>query len=85
MLTKKESIPFEMIISQLPENIKSEAMTTYDDIIEKEVKKGIKKNLTDIVLRSYDNNYSIKDIVIITGLSDKEVKEILKSAGRKVD
>ncbi len=97
MLTKKESVPFDMIISQLPENIKSEAMTTYEDIIEKGVKKGIKlgieqgieqgieKEKIEVVLRSYDHNYSIQDIVVITGLSEAEIKEILKKASRKID
>ena len=49
-------------------------MSTYDLFIEK----GIEKKTIEIVLRCHTNGFSIENIMLITGLTEQEIKDIIQ-------
>ncbi|MBP7643569.1 MAG: hypothetical protein WAT92_23570 [Saprospiraceae bacterium] len=57
-------------------------MSTYDLFIEKGIEQGIEKGIEistiAIVLRSYTNGFSIQNIMLITGLTEQEIKDIIQ-------
>jgi predicted transposase/invertase (TIGR01784 family) len=69
--------------------LKDKIMSTYDRLIEKGIGKGIElgieqgieKNTLDVIRNCVKNGIQIPMISNITGLSDRKVKEIIKSMG----
>ncbi|HPN68928.1 MAG TPA: hypothetical protein PLZ32_05395, partial [Saprospiraceae bacterium] len=55
-------------------SLKEMIMSTYDLFIEK----GIEKKTIEIVLRCYTNGFSIENIMLITGLTEQEIKDIIQ-------
>ena len=72
-------------VLEIPEPIKEEAMSAYDQLIAKgkaegklEGKaEGIAEGKAEVVINSFKNGISISMISNITGLTIKEVEEIL--------
>lgn len=58
--------------------VKEMIMSTYDLFIEKGIEKGIEISTIAIVLRSYTNGFSIQNIMLITGLTEQEIKDIIQ-------
>ena len=70
------------IAAETEENLKNIVMSTYENILEKGIQKGIAANTVKTILNSFDNDVSIPLIANITELSEKEVIKILKENGR---
>ena len=63
------------ILKDVPNNIKSEIMSTYEILIEK----GIEKNKVETVINAFKNGISIQIIANITDLTIEKVEEILRN------
>lgn len=77
---------FEDFITELPDPIKTEAMTIAERLEKRGIEKGIEKGITqtrvEIILQSYENGLNISMISKITKLSGEEIKKILSDNGK---
>lgn len=83
------------LLNELPYVIKSDIMSTYDQIaekykqkgieegIEKGIEKGIAQKQRDVVINAHHSGISLDLIANIVGINPKEVDQILKESGIK--
>ncbi|MBK6947848.1 MAG: hypothetical protein IPH16_07110 [Haliscomenobacter sp.] len=88
-ITKIPAKQWAEMVKALPAAIKEEVMSTYDMILQEGIQKGIEqgiqeglqqgkeKNVTEVVLRGYQNGVSFEILCLLTGLSEEEVKAII--------
>ncbi len=59
-------------------------MSIYDELIQEGIEKGIEKVIENTILNVFDKGYKVIDLVIISGLTEQKVLEILKTNNRAV-
>jgi predicted transposase/invertase (TIGR01784 family) len=55
----------------------------YDKGIEQGVQQGVQSNNQEIILRGYNNGFSIHALALLTGLSEAEVQEVIDAKHKK--
>ncbi|MBK8506175.1 MAG: Rpn family recombination-promoting nuclease/putative transposase [Saprospiraceae bacterium] len=78
------------LLAELPPPIRSDIMSTYDQIIEKGIEKGLEKGIEkgiaqkqkDVILNAYKSGIRLNLIANIVGITPIEVERILKESGQ---